>query len=93
MQKITIKGKEYPCRMTMGAMRRFKNETGKEVSDMGGDISLMGVLLWACVASACRADGVEFTDTVDDFTDKVEMDDLTQFAKQFSAPADAKKKN
>lgn len=40
MKKIEIKidGKEYPCRQTMGAMLRFKQETGKEVTEIGGQL-------------------------------------------------------
>lgn len=30
--KIKLGDKEYPCRVTMGAMVRFKNETGKDMS-------------------------------------------------------------
>lgn len=40
MKKITIKGKEYPCRITMGAMVRFKRESGKDVSEISkSDVS------------------------------------------------------
>lgn len=31
MKKIKIKGQEYPCRVTMGAMVRFKRESGKDI--------------------------------------------------------------
>ena len=41
MKKIQVYGKEYPMRMTMGAMRRFKQETGMEVSEMTTEASLM----------------------------------------------------
>ena len=56
MKKIQVYGKEYPMRMTMGAMRRFKQETGMEVSEMTTEASLMVVFLFCCVASACNAD-------------------------------------
>lgn len=57
---ITIGGKEYPCRMTMGAMLEFKRRTGKEATEIQGtDISLMVVLLYCCLLSSCRADGME----------------------------------
>ena len=32
--EVTINGKAYPCRPTMGAMLRFKKETGKEVTEI-----------------------------------------------------------
>ena len=32
--KIKVGDKEFPCRVTMGAMVRFKNESGKDVSKL-----------------------------------------------------------
>lgn len=60
MKKIEIKidGKEYPCRQTMGAMLRFKQETGKEVTEIGGNLSDICAYLFCCVASACKKDNV-----------------------------------
>lgn len=80
MQKISINGRELPCRMTMGALRRFKAESGKEVSEIGSEVSEIGTLLWACVASACKADGIEFGMSVDDFADLVDLETINQFA-------------
>lgn len=62
MKKIEIKidGKEYPCRQTMGAMLRFKQETGKEVKEIGGNLSDICAYLFCCVASACKKDNVPF---------------------------------
>lgn len=59
---ITIKGQEYPCRLTMGAMMELKNRTGVDLakgSEQEMDFSLMAVLLFCCLLSSCRADGVE----------------------------------
>lgn len=59
---ITIKGQEYPCRLTMGAMMELKNRTGVDLvkgSEREMDFSLMAVLLFCCLLSSCRADGVE----------------------------------
>ena len=39
--EIMINGKAYPCRQTMGAMLRFKKETGKEVTELGNSRSDM----------------------------------------------------
>ena len=52
MKQITVYGKEYPMRMTMGAMLRFKRETDRDVSEIGTDVSLMVIFLFCCVASA-----------------------------------------
>lgn len=80
MKTITINGKQYPCRVTMGAMLRFKHETGKDVSELGQtDVADLITLLWCCVASASKADGVEFCLGLMDFADQLEPDTLTGF--------------
>ena len=57
---IVIDGKKYPCRMTMGAMLEFSLRTGKEVMEIQGtDITSVIVLLYCCLLSSCRADGVD----------------------------------
>lgn len=68
---ITIDGKTYPCRQTMGAMIRFKRETGREVDSIGSDISDMAVYLWCCVVSASNHDGVAFDLSLMDFADSM----------------------
>lgn len=58
-QTIRINGVEYPARMTMGAMMEFRQLTGKEVTEMQGtDLSLALTLLYCCIHSAARADGI-----------------------------------
>ena len=80
MKKIRIQGKEYPLRVTMGAMVRFKRASGKEVSKIGGG-DMTDVLLFAycCVQSACKADGVAFDLSFDDFADLLEVEDFASF--------------
>lgn len=80
MKRITIDGKEYPCRITMGAMVRFKNETGKDVSKMDTtDVVELVTFLWCCIASASKADGVEFGMSLMDFADRIAPDTITEF--------------
>lgn len=80
MKRLKIDGKEYPCRVTMGAMLRFKQETGKDVSELGqNDVADLVTLLWCCIASACAADGVTFGMSLMDFADRLEPDTLTKF--------------
>lgn len=93
MKKITVYGCEYPVRMTMGAMLRFKRQTGTDVSQMGTDVSLMIVFLFCCVASACNADGVEFALDIDKFADGLAPGVLEDFAETLQGDgADSKKK-
>ena len=80
MKKIKIKGQEYPCRVTMGAMVRFKRERGKDIREVNqADVDLMLMFVWCCVKSACNADGVEFDIAFDRFVDMLEPDDFTEF--------------
>lgn len=83
--EITINGKAYPCRQTMGAMLRFKRETGKEVTDIqGNDFSEMVAWLWCCVASACNHDGVEFGMSLMDFADAMDPEQMSAWADAIS---------
>lgn len=80
MKKIKIKGQEYPCRVTMGAMVRFKRESGKDIREVNlADVDLMLMFVWCCVKSACNADGVEFDIAFDRFVDMLEPEDFTEF--------------
>lgn len=77
---IKINGKEYPCRITMGAMLRFRNETGKDVNSMkDSDITELVIFLWCCIASACAADKVEFGMSLMEFADSIDPDSVTEF--------------
>lgn len=88
MKQIDFRGKVYPCRMTMGALRRFKIETGIDVSRIGNDIALFGTLLWCCVRSACNADGVQFDYDLETFADSCDLSVITDFARSMSEQDD-----
>lgn len=96
MKTITINGKEYPCRVTMGAMLRFKRETGHDVSQLDErDVSDLITFLWCCIASASKADGVEFSLSLLDFADRLDPDTLNGFfneMEQEKTPSDPEKK-
>lgn len=92
MTRIKVDGAELPCRVTMGAMLRFKRETGRDVSAMASDdVSDLVVFLWCCVASACNADGVEFGLSLDDFADRLDPDGLNRFYAEQQAEGSKKK--
>lgn len=95
-QTIRINGIDYPARMTMGAMMEFRQLTGKEVTEMqGADLSLAVTLLYCCIHSAARADGipVPFASPVE-MADFMDADDFAAWqGDQFSAaPAAAGEK-
>lgn len=77
---ITINGKDYPCRITMGAMVRFKHESGHDVSEIKpNDLSEMVLFMWCCTVSACNADGVEFGMSFEQYADSLEPSGLQDF--------------
>ena len=52
MAKIEIKinGEAYPCRPTMGAMLRFKEQTGKEITELDtNSFTDLCTYLWRCM--------------------------------------------
>lgn len=61
----------------MGAMLRFKKETGKEVTETTGGFSDLCTYLWCCVASASKHDGKKFTLSLMDFADSISPDDMS----------------
>lgn len=100
MAKVTviINGKEYPCRPTMGAMLRFKKETGKEVTELqNGSFTDLCTYLYCCVASASAAEKVPFDMSLMDFADALSPEDMTEWANKVQAevnqPGDGEKKS
>lgn len=87
---IIINGKDYPCRITMGAMLRFKRATGHDVSSLdSGNMEELIIFLHCCVASACRADGIEFAMDVEEMADNLEPDALNAFYDGFATTEEA----
>ena len=79
--EITINGKAYPCRQTMGAMLRFKRETGKEVTDIKSDeFSDLVTWLWCCVVSACSHDHIAFDMALMEFADALDPEQMAAWA-------------
>lgn len=85
MDNITIAGESYPVRLTMGAIREYKNLTGKELDTVQG-ISEIGECLYACVVSTCRQQNKEFALSLEEFTDNLEVATATEvFTRVMSA--------
>ena len=83
--EITINGVAYPCRPTMGAMLRFKKETGREVTEIETtSLSDLCTYLWCCIKSACRADGVEFELSLMDFADSITPENMDEWVQSVS---------
>lgn len=79
--ELTIDGEVFPSRVTMGAMKRFKEETGHEVSELDFQRPTdLCTFLWCCVASASKHDGKEFNLSLMDFADSLEPADVLEWA-------------
>lgn len=80
MNTIRIAGKDYPCMITMGAMMRFKEQTGREVTEVKVEsFSNALTLLWCCVASACKRDGVPFEMSLMEMADAITPEDFASW--------------
>jgi hypothetical protein len=94
--KMKIGDREYPMRLTLGAMLRFHRETGKELNEAEVSLSMnmLTVLMWCCLVSACQADGVECDLTMEQMADRLDVKDVNRFASQLSEgqAVEAKKK-
>lgn len=86
--EVTINGKAYPCRQTMGAMLRFKQEAGKEITEIDGGLSDMCTFLWCCVVSACKVDGVQFDMSLLEFADSLTPDEMQGWSESVSEKAE-----
>ena len=77
----------------MGAMLRFKRETGKEINDLNGNsFTEVCTYLYCCVASASAADGIAFDYSLMDFADAISPADLEAWSAALQAPAEGEKK-
>ncbi len=78
--EITVNGKAFPCYQTAGAMLRFKDLTGKEVSEIKArDISDLVKFIWCCVVSACAREKVDFPLSLMEFADAVTPDQMRRW--------------
>lgn len=69
----------------MGAMLRFKKETGKEVTELSqNSLSELCTYLFCCVASACAADKKSFKMSLLEFADALAPDALEQWAQDLA---------
>ncbi|MDO5395653.1 MAG: hypothetical protein Q4F07_06785 [Bacteroidales bacterium] len=80
--EIQINGEAYPCSLTMGAMLRFKQETGREITEIdAASFSDLCTYLWCCVISASKREGRRFDMTLMEFADSIDPADMEQWTK------------
>ena len=76
MNKITINGKEYPCRLTIGVLKRYKDNTGKELEEVKDAFSI-AELLFLALQVTCKKQDVAFPyASVEDLMDDLELSEL-----------------
>ena len=95
---INVNGTPYPCRPSMGAMLRFKQETGKEVTEMNTEsFSELCTYLWCCVVSGSKRQGLDFNLSLMEFADALTPEDMADWQNALAAevkepaPEDEKK--
>ena len=70
--EILINGEALPCSPTMGAMLRFKQETGKEITQIDpSSFTDLCTYLYCCVLSASKREGKAFNLSLMDFADAI----------------------
>lgn len=74
----------------MGAMLRFKRETGKEITDIDpSSFTDLCTYLWCCVVSASKRDGKEFDMDLMEFADSITPEDMAEWNKAIMADAES----
>lgn len=78
--EITVNGETYPCHQLMGAMLRYKAETGEEVSEIRPtDLTKVCIFMWCCVKTASKREGKTFNMSLEDFADSVTPEQVTEW--------------
>lgn len=84
--EITINGTAYPCSPSMGAMLRFKQETGREITQIDPtSFTDLCTYLWCCVASGAKREGKTFDMSLMDFADSLTPDDMKEWNEAVTA--------
>lgn len=58
---ISFKNQQWPIRVSYYAIKKFQEETKKDISEVDKDISLLEVLLWYSLIAGHTATGVPVT--------------------------------
>lgn len=83
---IVVNGHRYPCRPTMGAMLRFKRETGREVTELDGkSVTDLCTYLYCCVQSAAELAHKPLEMDLMTFADNISPEDMEQWGRQLEA--------
>ena len=76
MKKVKINGADYPCALTIGVLKKFKDETGKELEEVKDVFSICS-LLFTAVTAACRKEHKLFPySSAEELMDEIEFADI-----------------
>ena len=74
--------------MTMGALLRVKEMPGVNPSELyGNDVDLLIKLIYCCVKSACKREGVAFELDLLDFADQLDFESMSEVSKDLMGDA------
>ncbi len=98
MKQITIKGRSYPFRITIGAMVAYKRETGEDISAFkGDDMEKLGLLVYHSLRSTCKACSIDFpfqsSEEILDYIDMEEAASLLNIGSVGSSVDEVEKKS
>lgn len=83
---IIVNGHRYPCRPTMGAMLRFKRETGREVTELDGkSVTDLCTYLYCCVQSAAELVHKPLEMDLMTFADNISPEDMEAWGRELEA--------
>lgn len=69
----------------MGAMLRFKRETGREITEISStSVTDLCTYLWCCIASASKREGIEFDMPLLEFADSISPEDMAAWNESIS---------
>jgi hypothetical protein len=80
MNKIKIQGKEYPCRLTVGVLKQYKEYSGKDLQDVT-DMFSVCELLFMALSATCKRQNVDFPyPSAEDLMDDMDVGELNPVA-------------
>ena len=80
MNKIKIQGKEYPCRLTVGVLKQYKEYSGKDLQDVT-DMFSVCELLFMALSATCKMQNVDFPyPSAEDLMDDMDVGELNPVA-------------
>lgn len=91
MAKINIAGEEHEARQTAGALMDAKQELGYDplYEHTRMDFAAMTVLAWCSLRSTARISGSRFDMPLQDFADRVTLQQLTRWFAEENPPMTA----